>query len=240
MALAPDLAALACRPHGTPAGDLVAVDAQGSASALVLVPAAGGHILAEVALPPGAGGVDLTRTTVAPAPAADVVAVADQRCALTDDAEARWTALGLALTSADLVGTMRGAVQLACDYAGERRQYGQPIGSFQAVQHLLADAFVAVEGSRSVALHAAWAVDALPTGEALAAAAVAKAYCTRAARTVCETAIQVHGGIGNTWECLAHLYLRRALLSSDVLGGTGANMARVLDHHGIGGARGLR
>ncbi len=53
---------------------------------------------------------------------------------------------------------------------------------------------------------------------------------------MCETAIQVHGGIGNTWECLAHLYLRRALLSSDVLGGTGANLARVLDHHGIGGA----
>jgi alkylation response protein AidB-like acyl-CoA dehydrogenase len=240
VALAPDLAALACRPHGTPAGDLVAVDAQGSASALVLVPAAGGHILAQVALRSGAGGVDLTRITVAPDPAADVVAVADQGCALTDDAEARWTALGLALTSADLVGTMRGAVQLACDYAGERRQYGRPIGSFQAVQHLLADAFVAVEGSRSAALHAAWAVDALPTGEALAAAAAAKAYCTRAARTVCETAIQVHGGIGNTWECLAHLYLRRALLSSDVLGGTGANMARVLDHHGIGGARGLR
>ena len=71
---------------------------------------------------------------------------------------------------------------------------------------------------------------------------MAKAYCARAARTVCETAIQVHGGIGNTWECLAHVYLRRALLSSDVLGGAGANLARVLDHHGIdiGGARGLR
>ena len=105
------------------------------------------------------------------------------------------------------------------------------------MQHLLADAFVAMEGSRSVALHAAWAVDALPPDEALAAAAVAKAYCARAARTVCETAIQVHGGIGNTWECLAHVYLRRALLSSDVLGGVGANLDRVLAHHGIGGGR---
>jgi alkylation response protein AidB-like acyl-CoA dehydrogenase len=64
---------------------------------------------------------------------------------------------------------------------------------------------------------------------------------------VCETAIQVHGGIGNTWECLAHVHLRRALLSSDVLGGAGASLARVLDHHGIGNgtngigaARGLR
>jgi alkylation response protein AidB-like acyl-CoA dehydrogenase len=143
---------------------------------------------------------------------------------------------------ADLVGTMRGAVRLACDYARDRRQYGRAIGSFQAVQHLLADAFVASEGSASVALHAAWAVDALAPADALAAAAVAKAYCARAARSVCETAIQVHGGIGNTWECLAHLHLRRALVAGDLLGGTGASLARVLDHHGInvGGDRGLR
>jgi len=80
----------------------------------------------------------------------------------------------------------------------------------------------------------------------VAAAALAKAYCARAARTVCESVIQVHGGIGNTWECLAHVHLRRALLSTDVLGGAGANLHRVLQHRGlrqsqeIGGARGLR
>jgi alkylation response protein AidB-like acyl-CoA dehydrogenase len=112
-------------------------------------------------------------------------------------------------------------------------QYGTAIGSFQAVPHLLADAFTLMEGSRSITLHAAWAVDALPPEEALAAAAAAKAYCARAARTVCETAIQVHGGIGNTWECLAHLHLRRALLSSDVLGGVGPNLDRVLEHRGL-------
>ena len=153
---------------------------------------------------------------------------------IDDDDLARWTALGLSLAGADLVGIMRGAVHLATEYATHRRQYGAAIGSFQAVQHLLADAFVLMEGSRSVALHAAWAVDALPADEALAAAAVAKAYCARAALDVCETAIQVHGGIGNTWECLAHVYLRRALLSSDLLGGTGASMDRVLAHFGIG------
>ena len=91
-----------------------------------------------------------------------------------------------------------------------------------------------MEGSRSVTLHAAWAVDALPADDALAAAALAKAYCARAARTVCETAIQVHGGIGNTWECLAHVFLRRALLSSDLLGGVGPSLARVLAHQGVG------
>ena len=75
----------------------------------------------------------------------------------SDDDLARWTALGLSLAAADLVGIMRGAVQLATEYATQRRQYGAAIGSFQAVQHLLADAFVLTEGSRSVALHAAWA-----------------------------------------------------------------------------------
>jgi alkylation response protein AidB-like acyl-CoA dehydrogenase len=182
---------------------------------------------------------DLTRPSAVPVLSA-AVPLADQSRALTDDDMARWTALGLAVTSADLVGVMAGAVRLACDYAIERRQYGSAIGSFQAVQHLLADALVATEGSRSATLYAAWAVDALPPDDAVAAGAVAKAYCARAARTVCETAIQVHGGIGNTWECLAHVFLRRALLSSDILGGAGASLDRVLAHHGIGGDDGLR
>jgi alkylation response protein AidB-like acyl-CoA dehydrogenase len=175
--------------------------------------------------------VDLTRPT-ARATASSVEPVPESGPVTADDL-ATWTALGLATTCADLVGTMGGAVELARDYAGARRQYGVAIGSFQAVQHLLADAFVALEGSRSVALHAAWAVDALPPANALAAASVAKAYCARAARSVCETAIQVHGGIGNTWECLAHVHLRRALLSSDVLGGVGPSLGRVLEHHGL-------
>jgi alkylation response protein AidB-like acyl-CoA dehydrogenase len=105
---------------------------------------------------------------------------------------------------------------------------------------MLADALVTMEGARSIALHSAWAVDALEAPDALAAASAAKAYCARAARSVCETAIQVHGGIGNTWECLAHVFLRRALLSGDVLGGVGANLARVLAAHDIGGGDGLR
>ncbi len=150
---------------------------------------------------------------------------------------ARWTALGLSAACSDLVGTMRGALDLACDYARDRRQFGVAVGSFQAVQHLLADALVSLEGSRSLALHAGWAVDALPAGEAIAAAAGAKAYCSRAARAVCEAAIQVHGGIGNTWECLAHVYLRRALLSIDLLGGVGPSLDRV--KNSFGGSRGF-
>ena len=122
----------------------------------------------------------------------------------------------LATTSADLVGTARGAHTLACDYAKIREQYGKSIGSYQAIAHLLAESLALIEGSVSILRHAAWAVDELDPTEAIRAGRFAKVYCARAARTVCETAIQVHGGIGNTWECLAHVYLRRALTSTQL------------------------
>jgi alkylation response protein AidB-like acyl-CoA dehydrogenase len=195
-----------------------------------------GPQLGTIAIAEAVGGVDLTRVAT-DCGGRTVTAVRDSSPLVADEL-LRWHSLGLALTSADLVGVMRGALDLAADYARARKQYGATIGSFQAVQHLLADALVAMEGSRSIALHAAWSVDALPADEALAAAAAAKAYCTRSARSVCETAIQVHGGIGNTWECLAHVYLRRALLSTDILGGVGPNLERVLAHEGV--ADGLR
>jgi alkylation response protein AidB-like acyl-CoA dehydrogenase len=231
--LGADLSSLATTIEGA-----TAVDAAGASTALLLAKTSGGHSLAAVDLTDPSASVDLTRPFATPSESS--VAVPDQASVITDAALTGWTALGITLTCADLLGTMTGAVQLACDYARERRQYGQPIGSFQAVQHLLADAHVSTEGSRSLVLYAAWAVDALAPDDALAAASVAKAYCARAARTVCETAIQVHGGIGNTWECLAHVYLRRALVSSDMFGGAGANLTRVLAHQGIGGKDGLR
>jgi len=218
----------------------VSIDTQGSSRALLLAHDGEGSRLAEVELHASPSGLDLTRPSKVLDPSSPVTLVEGADRALTEDDLTRWTALGLSVACADLVGTMRGAVELACTHASQRQQYGAAIGSFQAVQHMLADAFVAMEGSRSVTLHAAWAVDALSAGEALAAAAVAKAYCGRAARNVCETAIQVHGGIGNTWECLAHVFLRRALLSSDLLGDPHVSLARVLAHHGIGGSDGLR
>ncbi|WP_343575376.1 acyl-CoA dehydrogenase family protein [Mycobacterium sp.] len=128
----------------------------------------------------------------------------------------RWLALALATTSADLVGAARGAHTLAVDYAKIREQYGKSIGSYQAIAHLLAEGLALIEGSVSILRHAAWAVDELDPAEAIRAGRFAKVYCARAARTVCETAIQVHGGIGNTWECLAHVFLRRALTSTQL------------------------
>jgi alkylation response protein AidB-like acyl-CoA dehydrogenase len=231
VAMLPRLTALAeARDPGA-----VAVDAAEARAALALAAQDDGWRVASVALGPASVRVDLTRPTASlegtPMPVGGRVLDSDDLLAVA--------ALGLALACADLVGTMQGAVDLASGYAAERRQYGQPIGAFQAVQHLLADAFVATEGARSAALHAAWAVDALPPAEAVIAGSVAKAYAARAARSVCETAIQVHGGMGNTWECLAHVHLRRALLSAELFGGVDASLQRVLAHH-VGADRGLR
>ena len=134
---------------------------------------------------------------------------------LAEDDAARWYALALTATTADLVGAARGTLLLATEYAKVREQYGSTIGSYQAVGHLLAESLALIEGSISVLRHAAWAVDELPAVEAVEAARIAKIYCSRSALTVCETSIQVHGGIGNTWECLAHVYLRRVLAATE-------------------------
>ncbi|MCV7400000.1 acyl-CoA dehydrogenase [Mycobacterium fragae] len=183
-----------------------ATDARGYQRALSL---SGTTVLA-TELGAARAGADLTRANADIAGAA--VAVGD----VDPDAAGRWLALALVTTCADLVGTARGAQTLACDYAKIREQYGNPIGSYQAVAHLLAESVALIEGSVSVLRHAAWAVDELESAEAIRAARVAKLYCARTARTVCETAIQVHGGIGNTWECLAHVFLRRALTSTEL------------------------
>ncbi|WP_433710510.1 acyl-CoA dehydrogenase family protein [Nocardia sp. CA-084685] len=155
-------------------------------------------------------GADLTRVD------AELTGRFDVLGELSAEHVAQWQALALVATTADLVGVARGAQSLAVEYAKVRAQYGNTIGSYQAVAHLLAESQALIEGSISVARHAAWSVDELPHAESMRAARIAKLYCARAARTVCETAIQVHGGIGNTWECLAHVYLRRALTSTEL------------------------
>ena len=182
------------------------IDARGYRRALTL----DGTTVSAVDVGAARNAVDLTRA------AADVSGTATAVGDLDSDAAQRWLALALATTSADLVGTARGAHTLACDYAKIREQYGKSIGSYQAIAHLLAESLALIEGSVSILRHAAWAVDELDATEAIRAGRFAKVYCARAARTVCETAIQVHGGIGNTWECLAHVYLRRALTSTQL------------------------
>lgn len=153
--------------------------------------------------------IDLTRSL------AGVIESPAELADLADEDAARWYALALTATTADLVGAARGTLALATEYAKVREQYGAAIGSYQAVRHLLAESLALIEGSVSMLRHAAWAVDELPVVEAVEAGRVAKIYCARSALTVCETSIQVHGGIGNTWECLAHVYLRRVLTATE-------------------------
>jgi alkylation response protein AidB-like acyl-CoA dehydrogenase len=159
---------------------------------------------------------------------------------LTTDGSLRWRALALALSCADLVGTATGALDACVAHARNRQQFGRPIGSFQAVQQLCADQLVNVEGCRSITWQAAWAVDALPPADALALAQVAKAHCSEVGRTVCEAAIQVWGGLGITWECPAHRYLRRALLDRQLFGDERVQLAAIADDRlgpSSGGAR---
>ena len=190
----------------TTAVDDRAIDARGCQRALQL----SGTTVLTAELESASAAADLTRLeaglTGSPTPLGEISA----------EAAARWQALALVITSADLVGIARGAQAVACDYAKIREQYGKQIGSYQAIAHLLAESLALIEGSVSVLRHAAWAVDELPQAEARRAAQIAKVYCARATRTVCETAVQVHGGIGNTWECLVHVYLRRALTSTEL------------------------
>ncbi len=240
VAFAPDLVDVAVASGRTTQTPLHAVDVgpRGRFAAYVLVPEGEGYRLATVEADATAAGADLTRA-VRPIPSGSAVRpVASASRTLTRDDLDAWFALGLALTSGDLVGTVRGVIAASVAYARERKQYGVAIGSFQAVQHLLAEAHTLMEGAASAAAYPGWAVDALAPAEARAAGRVAKAYCARAARTVCETAVQVHGGIGNTWDCMVHVHLRRALLSSQWFGDDG-EMLRQLERTRLGVGHGL-
>ncbi|OBK31796.1 acyl-CoA dehydrogenase [Mycobacterium asiaticum] len=122
----------------------------------------------------------------------------------------------LIVMAADALGAARAVMEMAIEYAKTRTQFGAPIGSFQAVQHLCVDMFETVELARSGVLHALWAADHSAEERHLAAVR-AKAFAGRLAG-VGDTAIQVFGGIGYTWEHDAHLYLKR-LLSWSAYGG---------------------
>jgi alkylation response protein AidB-like acyl-CoA dehydrogenase len=118
----------------------------------------------------------------------------------------RWGAVGAAAT---MLGAARRCLEMSVEYAKVREQFGQPIGSFQAIRHRCAEMLLEVENAHAATYYAAWALDARPEDQALAAS-VAKAYVSEAARKVCGEAIQVHGGIGFTWEFDLHLYFKRA------------------------------
>jgi alkylation response protein AidB-like acyl-CoA dehydrogenase len=142
---------------------------------------------------------------------------------LMGDAHKAWPALKRALDwataalCAEMVGGTQKVLESSTDYAKTRQQFGKPIGIYQAVSHKLADMLVLSESGRSATYYAAWAVDADAPDRALAAS-MAKAYVSDAYRKVAGDGIQVHGGIGFTWEHDMHLYFKRAKSSEVTLG----------------------
>jgi len=128
--------------------------------------------------------------------------------------------------SAELCGTAQRVLEMSVDYARTRQQFGRPIGAYQAVSHKCADMLVQVESAKSLTYYAAWAIDN-DAPEASLAAAMAKAYASDAGRWVAANGIQVHGGIGFTWEHDMHLYFKRAKWGETTLGDATYHRERV-------------
>jgi alkylation response protein AidB-like acyl-CoA dehydrogenase len=173
---------------------------------LAVVPAASATIAPEPTLD----------TTVQPAlvsfDGADVDRIVGERAAIESLA-----AVGGVLASAEAVGAAARVLELAREYASQRRQFGRTIGSFQAVRHILADLYVKVESSWSSVLYAAASLDE-SEADALRTASIAKAYASRATLDVAHGALQVFGGIAFTAEHPAHRYLRRIVVRGGQFG----------------------
>ena len=213
VALTDDLGALG--RLGAPA---VAWDALGATHA-VLLDGTGAPHLVELG-GPAMEQVDLSRTLVALPGDAPAEAVGSP---IAHRALARYQALALAVLSADLLGVMGAALDAAVEHVAVRTQFGVPVGTFQAVQHMAADAKVALEATRSAVWAAAWGADELEPTEALLGAHQAKAFASRAGLEVVEIQTQMLGGIAITWEEQAHVRLRRALLDRLTLGDESAH-----------------
>jgi alkylation response protein AidB-like acyl-CoA dehydrogenase len=123
--------------------------------------------------------------------------------------------------AAEQLGGSQASLDHTVDYVKERRQFGRAIGSFQAVKHTLADLLVLVESSRSAVARA------VESDDRTEASAVAKAWCSDAYRTVTAEAVQLHGGIGFTWEHDCHLYFRRARADAQLFGGSALHRERL-------------
>jgi alkylation response protein AidB-like acyl-CoA dehydrogenase len=134
----------------------------------------------------------------------------------------------LAALAAEAVGIGDRVLELGVEHAKTREQFGRPIGVYQAVSHELADTFVEMQLARSLAYWAAWCV-AEDDPQAPVAAAAAKAYAGDAAVAACERSIQVHGGIGFTWEHVLHRYYKRAQWIQAFLGFAAAHRAEVVE-----------
>ena len=225
------------------AGELVAAVADPGHPGLPVAGATGSDLLLLVDDGPGGPalhGVETRDVTVDPVPSLDPtrrlgtpswVPTPDTLLASGDPARAhlaRTADRAAVTTGAELLGLADAMIALTSGYAKERQQFGRPIGSFQAVKHLLAGAQVLLEFARPVVYGAAWSLDA-GAPDASRAASVAKAYASDAAVEAARVSLQVHGAIGYTWECDLHLFLKRTWALSEAWGAAGDHRARLLD-----------
>jgi alkylation response protein AidB-like acyl-CoA dehydrogenase len=141
-----------------------------------------------------------------------------------------------AALAAELVGGMQRTLDISVEYAKTRKQFGKPIGMFQAVQHQCADMYLETESSRSAVYYAGWALEE-NAPDAPTAVSIAKMYASDAGRTVGNRGIQIHGGMGFTWENDVHLYYRRAKASETAFGDATFHRERiaslVIDAHDV-------
>jgi len=130
--------------------------------------------------------------------------------------------------AAELTGVAQRALEMAVEYARDRKQFGRPIGAYQAVSHRCAQMLLETEGARSASYYAAWVADAEPELLALAGS-MAKAYASDAGWRVCSSALQVHGGIAFTWEHDLHFFLKRAKVDALLWGSAADHREKVAD-----------
>jgi alkylation response protein AidB-like acyl-CoA dehydrogenase len=135
--------------------------------------------------------------------------------------------------AAELVGIGQRVMEMAIEYAKDRKQFDRPIGAYQAVSHACAEMLKKVEGSRSLVYYAGWAADAAPDEFSLAAS-MAKAYASDMGWEVSASALQVHGGIGFTWEHDLHWFLKRAKTDGVLFGSARDHRERVAELAGLG------
>ena len=139
---------------------------------------------------------------------------------------------GAALVAAQMLGIAESTLELATEYAKRREQFGRPIGSFQAIKHMLADMFVRQEAARAAVYAAGATLDDPVVGDVARAVASAKIVAGEAAMKNARACIQVHGGMGYTWEIPAHYYLKRAWVGENAFGDADEHADRVAE--GVG------
>jgi alkylation response protein AidB-like acyl-CoA dehydrogenase len=207
-----------------PDGSALALDADGSAAVVLVEPGRAMIAGSESCSFEPLDGVDLTRRLTR-------VLVTEAET-LPGDTGPALDRLEVAL-SAELVGIAQRALDLAIEHARTRQQFGRPIGAYQAVSHRCADMLLDVESARSAVLCAAWTADHDPAALPFASS-VAKVAAAQGAWRVTASSLQVHGGIGFTWEHDCHLLLRRAASSGRLLGGVDFHLDRVSELRGLG------